>query len=431
MKRALITGITGQDGSYLAELLLDKGYEVHGIVRRSSLVQHRPHRPPLPRPARAGRQLFLHYGDLTRLGRARDACSTSCSPTRSTTSARRATSASPSTSPSTPRRHRLGTLRLLEAIRDAGVDAALLPGVLVGDVRRRAAAAERGDAVPPAQPVRRRQGRRATGSTVNYREAYGMFAVQRHPLQPRVPAPRRDLRHPQDHPRASPRIKAGLQDKLYLGNLDAKRDWGYAPDYVEAMWRMLQQDEPDDYVIATGETHTVREFLEDGVRARSASTGRTYVEIDPRYFRPAEVDALLRRRAQGAARSSAGSRRSRFKELVRIMVDADVEALEDQLAGRRRRAVRARERRRRRSSGRARPVVVTGGAGFLGRAVVRDARGARRRRARHPLGRARPARPARRARGASTAPRSSSTSPPTSAASASTAATRRRSSTTT
>ena len=203
MKRALITGITGQDGSYLAELLLDKGYEVHGIIRRSSSLQHRAHRPPLPRPARAGRQAVpaLRRPDATRAGSS--ACSTSCSPTRSTTSARRATCASRFDVPEyTADVTGMGTLRLLEAIRDAGVEPRFYQASSSRDVRRDAAAAEREHAVPPAQPVRRREGRARYWITVNYRESYGMFAVQRHPLQPRVPAPRRDVRDAQDHPRA-------------------------------------------------------------------------------------------------------------------------------------------------------------------------------------------------------------------------------------
>ena len=133
--------------------------------------------------------------------------------------------------------------------------------------------------------------------------------------------------------RALARIKVGLQEKLYLGNLDAKRDWGFAGDYVEAMWLMLQEDEPDDYVIATGETHSVREFLERGVRRMPASTGSRYVEIDPRYFRPAEVDLLLGDPTK-AKRKLGWEPRVGFDELVRIMVDADIESLENQLAGR-------------------------------------------------------------------------------------------------
>ena len=168
-------------------------------------------------------------------------------------------------------------------------------------------------------------------ATVNYREAYDMFAVNGILFNHESPR-RGETFVTRKITRAVARITAGLQDKLYLGNLDAQRDWGYAPDYVEAMWLMLQADEPDDFVIATGETHTVRESVEIAF-ARRASIRTQHVEIDPKYYRPSEVDVAARRRLQGAGRSSAGSRRSRFKELVELMVDADVAALEDQLAG--------------------------------------------------------------------------------------------------
>ena len=254
--------------------------------------------------------------------------------------------------------------------------------------------------------------------TVNYRESYGMHASNGILFNHESRAPRRDVRDAQDHPRAGARSTLGLQDKLYLGNLDAKRDWGYAPDYTDAMWRMLQQDEPDDYVIATGEMHSVREFLDEA--AARLGTGLGEARRDrPAYYRPAEVDALLRRCRPRRARSSAGSRRVTFKELVRIMVDADVKALEDRLAGRGVRVGDVSDPSPQFWEGK--PVVVTGGAGLPrhARSCATSRRWAPTRR--RALGRARPARSARRARGASTAPRSSSTSPPTSAASASTA----------
>ena len=226
----------------------------------------------------------------------------------------------------------MGTVRLLEAIREAGVHAALLPGLVVRDVRRRAAAADGDDAVSPAQPVRASPRSAAYWVTVNYREAYGMFAVNGILFNHESPR-RGETFVTRKITRALARIKAGLQDKLYLGNLDAKRDWGYAPDYVEAMWLMLQADEPDDYVIATGETHSVREFLRAAFAHARTSTGSEHVEIDPRYFRPAEVDALLRRRVQGRGEARLGAEGRASRSWSRIMVDADVEALEDQLAG--------------------------------------------------------------------------------------------------
>ena len=154
--------------------------------------------------------------------------------------------------------------------------------------------------------------------------------LQRHPVQPRIAAPRRDVRHPQDHPRRGPH-QAGLQEKLYLGNLDAKRDWGYAKEYVEAMWLMLQQDKPDDYVIATGETHSVREFFEVAFDYVGLDW-KQYVEIDPRYYRPAEVDLLIGD-ASKAKRILGWEPKTKFNELVQLMVDADMKALADQMSG--------------------------------------------------------------------------------------------------
>ena len=228
--------------------------------------------------------------------------------------------------------------------------------------------------------------------TVNYRESYGMFCVNGILFNHESPAPRRDLRHPQDHPRARAHQAAACREKLYLGNLDAKRDWGYAPDYVEAMWRMLQPHEPDDYVIATGESHSVREFLERafamlGLDWRGARRDR------PALLPPGRGRRAARRREQGA-RALGWKPRSSFEELVRIMVEADLKLLDDELAGR---TVRAIERARRTAA--------------LGRAAGRRHR--RRRLPRHrvvrlleergrrgagdPLSRARPARRGRRA----------------------------------
>ena len=329
-KRALITGITGQDGSYLAELLLEKGYEVHGIVRRSSSfnthrIDHLYHDPH-----EQGVRLFTHYGDLT------DATALvkllyELQPDEIYNLGAQSHVRVSFDDPRVHRRRhrRWGRCGCWRRSGEAGVQPALLPGVLLGDVRRCAAAAERGHALPPAQPLRRRQGRRVLGDRQLPR---GLRHVrrQRDPLQPRVPAPRRDLRHPQDHP-GGRRIAAGLQEKLYLGNLDAQRDWGYAKEYVEAMWLMLQADEPDDFVIATGETHTVRDAVEIAF-ARAGLDGEEHVEIDPKYYRPSEVDVLLGD-ASKAKETLGWEPKVRFKELVELMVDADVAELEDQMAG--------------------------------------------------------------------------------------------------
>jgi len=328
-KKALVTGISGQDGSYLAELLLDKGYEVHGIVRRSSSfntdrIDHLYHDPH-----ETGVRLFTHYGDLSdpvaitkllyelqpeeiyHLG-AQSHVRVSFDIPEYTFDITGA-----------------GTLRLLEAIRESGVTTRFY----------QASSSEMfGSADPPqseATPFHPRSPYAvakvaAYWAAVNYREAYGMFASNgilfNHESERRG-----ETFVTRKITRAVARIKHGLQDKLYLGNLDAQRDWGYAPDYVEAMWKMLQVDDPDDFVVATGETHSVREFLERAFR-HAGLDWEPHVEVDPRYFRPAEVDALLGDATK--AREKLGwTPRVGFEELVRIMVDADLAALEDQLAG--------------------------------------------------------------------------------------------------
>jgi GDPmannose 4,6-dehydratase len=329
MKKALVTGISGQDGSYLAELLLDKGYEVHGIVRRSSSfntdrIDHLYHDPH-----EKGVRLFTHYGDLTdpvaltkllyelqpaeiyHLG-AQSHVRVSFDIPEYTFDVTGA-----------------GSLRLLEAIRESGVETRFY----------QASSSEMYGSAPPPQsettPFHPRSPYAvakvaAYWAAVNYREAYGMFATNgilfNHESERRG-----ETFVTRKITRAVARIKHGLQHKLYLGNLDAKRDWGYAPDYVEAMWMMLQTDEPDDFVVATGEMHAVREFLEHAFR-HAGLDWEPHVEVDPRYFRPSEVDAL--QGDPGRVREKLGwEPRVGFEELVRIMVDADVAALEDQLAG--------------------------------------------------------------------------------------------------
>jgi GDPmannose 4,6-dehydratase len=328
-KRALITGISGQDGSYLAELLLEKGYEVHGIIRRSSSfntdrIDHLYHDPH-----EQGVRLFTHYGDLSdsvalvkllyelqpdeiyHLG-AQSHVRVSFDIPEYTFDVTGA-----------------GTVRMLEAIREAGVSPRFY----------QASSSEMFGAAPPPQnedtPFHPRSpyGVAKVASfwaTVNYREAYGLFAVNGILFNHESPR-RGETFVTRKITRAVARIAAGLQEKLYLGNLEAKRDWGYAPDYVEAMWLMLQADEPDDFVIATGETHTVREAVEIAF-ARQGLDPDEYVEIDPKYYRPSEVDHLLGDASKAKAKLG-WEPRVRFKELVELMVDADVAALEDQLAG--------------------------------------------------------------------------------------------------
>ena len=346
-------------------------------------------------------RLLLHHGDLTRLLAARAPASTRSSPTRSTTSARSRTSASPSTSPSTPTTSPgMGTVRLLEAIRDARRRAALLPGVELGDVRRH----RRRRRTRPRRFIRAARTpwprSRRTGSPSTTASPTG--CTRRNGILFNHESERRgETFVTRKITRALARIQLGLQDKLFLGNLDAKRDWGYAPDFTDAMWRMLQQDEPDDYVIATGEMHSVREFLDEaGAVPRDGLGGR-------RRDRSQVLPPGRGRRAAAAMPSKAREKLGweptvTFKELVRIMVESDVKALEDRLAGRGVRVGRELSPTAQFWDGKA--VVVTGGAGFLGRAVVRDLDGARRRRDGRPLGRPRPARSARARARRSTAP---------------------------
>jgi GDPmannose 4,6-dehydratase len=327
--KALVTGISGQDGSYLAELLLDKGYEVHGIVRRSSSFNTHRIDHLYRDPHERGVQLFTHYGDLA------DSVSLAkllyeLQPDEvyhlgSQSHVRVSFDIPEYTFDVTGG----GTLRILEAMRESGVTARFY----------QASSSEMFGAAPPPQseatPFHPRSPYAvakvaAFWATVNYREAYGLFATNGILFNHESPR-RGETFVTRKITRALARIKAGLQEKLFLGNLDASRDWGYAPDYVEAMWMMLQADEPEDFVIASGETHTVREFLEAAF-AHVGLDWEPHVEIDPRYFRPSEVDLLLG--DPGKARERLGwEPKVRFEELVRIMVDADVAELEDQLAG--------------------------------------------------------------------------------------------------
>jgi GDPmannose 4,6-dehydratase len=328
-KKAFVTGITGQDGAYLSELLLDKGYEVHGVIRRSSSFNTGRIDHLYRDPHERGVKLFTHFGDL----------SDSVSLTKllyelqpdeiyhlgAQSHVRVSFDIPEYTFDVTAG----GTLRLLDAIRESGVKAPFY----------QASSSEMfGAAQPPqseATPFHPRSPYAvakvaAYWATVNYRESYDMFACNGILFNHESPM-RGETFVTRKVTRAVARIKAGLQDKLYLGNLDAKRDWGYAPDFVEAMWLMLQHDEPLDLVIATGETHTVREFVEAAF-GRVGLEWEPHVDIDPRYFRPAEVEELLGDATK--ARDALGwEPKVKFDELVRLMVDADVTALEDQLAG--------------------------------------------------------------------------------------------------
>jgi GDPmannose 4,6-dehydratase len=327
-KRALITGITGQDGSYLSELLLSKGYQVHGIVRRTSTINtdridHLYQDPHLP-----DTQLFLHYGDLTdgtTLRRILEAVQPHEVFNLGAQSHVRVSFDSPEY---TVDAVGMGALRLLEALRDyqqrTGQEVRFYQAgssEMFGLVQ----AVPQSETTPfyPRSPYACAKVY-AHWQTVNYRESYGLFACNGILFNHESPR-RGETFVTRKITRAIARIVAGQQNKLYMGNLDAKRDWGYAKDYVEAMWLMLQQDKPDDYVIATGETHSVHEFLELAFQHVNLRW-QDYVEIDPRYFRPAEVDLLLGD-ATKAQQQLNWKPKVSFDQLVSLMVDADLGAL--------------------------------------------------------------------------------------------------------
>jgi GDPmannose 4,6-dehydratase len=330
MKKALVTGITGQDGSYLAEQLLDRGYEVHGVVRRSSSFNSDRIDHLYRDPHERGVRLFMHYGDLSESSRLVKLVYELQPQEIYHLGAQSHVRVSFDTPEYTSDVTGLGTVRLLEAIRETGVQTRFY----------QASSSEMFGAAPPPQnettPFHPRSPYAvakvmAHWATINYRESYGIFAATGILFNHESPR-RGETFVTRKITRALARIEAGLQEKLYLGNLDAQRDWGYTPDYTDAMWRILQADEPSDYVIATGEMHSVRDFLDEAC-AHMGLDWQEFVEFDERYLRPAEVDALCG--DAGKARTELGWEPTvTFKDLVRIMVDADREALADQLAGR-------------------------------------------------------------------------------------------------
>ena len=323
-KKALITGITGQDGSYLAELLLPKGYEVHGIIRRASTFNTGRLDPIYADPHSNKNRLFLHYGDLS------DASSLArligrIQPDEIYNLAAQSHVRVSFDSPEyTTDITATGTIRLLEAIRETGIKPRFYQASssemygLVQEVPQ----TER----TPFYP-RSPYGCAKLYSfwiTVNYRESYGLHASNGILFNHESPR-RGETFVTRKITRAVAHINAGLQDKLYLGNLDAKRDWGYAKEYVEAMWLMLQQEKPDDYVIATNETHSIREFL-DIAFGHAGLDWKKHVEIDEKYYRPAEVELLIGDYSK--ARKQLGWQpRTKFADLVRLMVEADIELL--------------------------------------------------------------------------------------------------------
>jgi GDPmannose 4,6-dehydratase len=324
MKKALITGITGQDGSYLAELLLAKGYEVHGIVRRSSSfntgridhIYRDPHRPDA--------KMFLHYGDLT------DGLSVSSIVHKLepdeiyNLGAQSHVRVSFDEPAYTVNANALGTLHMLEATRLlAQKKAVRFYQASSSEIYGAVVEVPQNETTPmhPRSPY----GCSKVFSywqTLNYRESYDLFACNGILFNHESPR-RGETFVTRKITRAATRIRLGLQQKLYLGNLSARRDWGYAKDYVEAMWRMLQADEPGDYVVATGETHSVEEFLDLAFKELGLDW-HDYVETDPRYFRPAEVD-FLQGDASRAREKLGWEPKTGFRELVKLMVQSDLE----------------------------------------------------------------------------------------------------------
>jgi GDPmannose 4,6-dehydratase len=346
--KALITGVTGQDGSYLAELLLSKGYEIHGVIRRASTfnthrIDHIYRDPHIP-----GTRLFLHYGDLSDAGQLTDLVYNIRPDEIYHLGAQSHVKVSFEIPEYTGDITALGTTRLLEAVRRSGIKTKFY----------QASSSEMFGSVPPPQneatPFQPRSPYAAAKvyaywMAVNYREGYGMFASNGILFNHESPR-RGETFVTRKITRALAHIISGKQKKLYMGNLESKRDWGFAPEYVQCQWLILQQDRPDDYVIGTGEPHTVREFLElafgyagiellwkgKGREAKGVigslrtgfpphlKAGDVLVEIDPKYFRPTEVDFLYANISK-AKRQLGWEPQVTFKELVRIMVDADME----------------------------------------------------------------------------------------------------------
>ncbi|MEU2180535.1 GDP-mannose 4,6-dehydratase [Streptomyces thermolilacinus] len=328
-RTALITGVTGQDGSYLSELLLSKGYTVHGLVRRSSSFNTERIDHIYQGPQESGRSFVLHHADLSDgvalVNLLRGIRPDEVYNLGAQSHVRVSFDAPLYTGDVTG----LGALRLLEAVRASGIETRVY----------QASSSEMFGATPPPQNERTPFHPRSPygvakvygyWATVNYREAYGMYAVNGILFNHESPR-RGETFVTRKITRAVARIKAGLQGELYLGNLDAVRDWGYAPEYVDAMWRMLQQDEPTDYVVATGVPATVRQFLETAF-GHADLDWREYVRYDAKYERPSEVDALIG--DAGKAEDLLGWKPEvRVDELARIMVDADIRQVQDELAG--------------------------------------------------------------------------------------------------
>lgn len=330
-KKALITGITGQDGSYLAEFLLDKGYEVHGIIRRASTFNtgRLDHIYLDPRANKT--MLKLHYGDLSDASALARLIGKIQPDEIYNLAAQSHVRVSFDGPEYTTDITGTGVIRLLEAIRETGIKPRFYQASS-SEMFGKVVEVPQKETTPfyPRSPYGCAKVY-AYWITVNYRESYDLFACNGILFNHESPR-RGETFVTRKITRAVAHIKAGLQNKLFLGNIDAKRDWGYAKEYVEAMWMMLQQDKPEDYVIATNETHSVREFLEEAF-GHAGLDWQKYVEIDSNYYRPAEVDLLIGDYSK-AKKMLGWEPMTKFKDLVRIMVDADLKLLRDHQEGR-------------------------------------------------------------------------------------------------
>lgn len=330
LKKALIFGITGQDGSYLTELLLSKEYEVHGVIRRSSTFNTSRIDHLYQDPHVSGVRLFLHYGDLTDTGNIEKLVNQIKPDEIYHLGAQSHVRVSFDMPEYTANAGALGTLRILEAIKNSGLPIKFY----------NAASSEMFGSTPPPQNETSTFHPRSPYAVAKvfsfditrmYREAYGVFACNGILFNHESPR-RGETFVTRKITKGIARIKAGLDKKLYLGNLDAKRDWGYAVEYVEAMHLMLQQEKSDDYVIATGESHSVKEFLELTFQYAGLGSFNQYVEIDPKYFRPAEVESLIGNTAKAREKLSWQSKVN-FNDLCKIMVDNDLRILKLETIG--------------------------------------------------------------------------------------------------
>ncbi len=330
-KRALITGITGQDGSYLTEFLLDTGYEVFGLIRRASTFNTKRIDHIYQDPHEKKLRLKLVYGDLNDASSLNRLIRTIQPHEIYNLGAQSHVRVSFDVPEYTGEVVGIGTTRILEAVRDSGLKDIKFYQASSSEMFGNASGGPQNEKTPfyPRSPYAAAKVY-SYWMTVNYREAYQIFACNGILFNHESPR-RGETFVTRKITMALARIKHGVHDKLFLGNLDAKRDWGFAGDYVEAMWLMLQQDTPEDYVIATGETHSVREFLEEAFD-HAKLNWKKYVAIDPRYFRPTEVDFLLGD-ASKARKKLGWKPKITFRQLVKMMVDGDMKIVEQELYG--------------------------------------------------------------------------------------------------